>query len=317
MDFSHGAKLFRWYNIRVVATFVSRIVIGCSIIRGEDGDISRPGTSDQYFIVRKIPKVVQSSFCKGILLDSHQGDSSSIPGRITHDAAGRRVFSGISRFLRPRIPPLLRSRLISRSLALEISLLRADHICQLNQLRFCLQSTMSLQHCPNRHTHVRYIAEREEENRETLRSFLRTVCQLDLRGCVRRRWERLMELPVRLGGYGGPRMASSIVREFPSSESRERKQASLSSIQRRAVASLVSPFDRSSDTHKTPCYGVKRCRERKLNIKASEHVKVDVLTQIKRPCPQHQHTQFLPPSPPLNPPLRGDSQKTSCILRVP
>ncbi|KAJ8885588.1 hypothetical protein PR048_011786 [Dryococelus australis] len=36
----------------------------CSIIRGEDGDISRTGTSDQFVTVRKIFKVVQS-FCKG------------------------------------------------------------------------------------------------------------------------------------------------------------------------------------------------------------------------------------------------------------
>ncbi|KAJ8874755.1 hypothetical protein PR048_025621, partial [Dryococelus australis] len=45
MDFSHGAVLFRWQNISIVAAFVSRIVMGCSIIRGEDGDISRPRTT--------------------------------------------------------------------------------------------------------------------------------------------------------------------------------------------------------------------------------------------------------------------------------
>ncbi|KAJ8894892.1 hypothetical protein PR048_000199 [Dryococelus australis] len=31
----------------------------------------------------------------------------------------------------------------------------------------------------------------------------------------------------------------------------------------------------SSDTHKTPCDRVKRCRERKINVKASERVNVD------------------------------------------
>ncbi|KAJ8872262.1 hypothetical protein PR048_025864 [Dryococelus australis] len=39
----------------------------------------------------------------------------------------------------------------------------------------------------------------------------------------------------------------------------------------------------SSDTHKTPYDRVKRCRERKINIKASERVNVDVFTQNKRP----------------------------------
>ncbi|KAJ8897578.1 hypothetical protein PR048_002927 [Dryococelus australis] len=38
-----------------------------------------------------------------------------------------------------------------------------------------------------------------------------------------------------------------------------------------------------SDTHKTPYDRVKRCQERKLNIKASERVNVDVFTQNKWP----------------------------------
>ncbi|KAJ8872118.1 hypothetical protein PR048_025720 [Dryococelus australis] len=38
-----------------------------------------------------------------------------------------------------------------------------------------------------------------------------------------------------------------------------------------------------SDTHKIPYDRVKRCRERKINIKASERVNVDVFTQNKRP----------------------------------
>ncbi|KAJ8869763.1 hypothetical protein PR048_028771 [Dryococelus australis] len=37
------------------------------------------------------------------------------------------------------------------------------------------------------------------------------------------------------------------------------------------------------DTHKTPHDRVKLCRERKINIKASERVSVDVFTQDKRP----------------------------------
>ncbi|KAJ8872675.1 hypothetical protein PR048_026287 [Dryococelus australis] len=40
----------------------------------------------------------------------------------------------------------------------------------------------------------------------------------------------------------------------------------------------------SSDTHKTPYDRVKRGRERKINIKASERVNVDVFTQNKRQC---------------------------------
>ncbi|KAJ8896820.1 hypothetical protein PR048_002166 [Dryococelus australis] len=35
-----------------------------------------------------------------------------------------------------------------------------------------------------------------------------------------------------------------------------------------------------------------RCRERKINIKASERVNVDVFTPNKRPCRQHMQTQF-------------------------
>ncbi|KAJ8894147.1 hypothetical protein PR048_006757 [Dryococelus australis] len=48
---------------------------------------------------------------------------------------------------------------------------------------------------------------------------------------------------------------------------------------------------KSSDTHKTPYDRVKRCRERKINIKASERVKVDVFPQ-RRQCPQHSQTIF-------------------------
>ncbi|KAJ8897725.1 hypothetical protein PR048_003075 [Dryococelus australis] len=53
------------------------------------------------------------------------------------------------------------------------------------------------------------------------------------------------------------------------------------------------PPNKRGDTHKTPYDRVKRCWEREMNIKASERVNVDVFTQIKRPCPQHSHTQFL------------------------
>ncbi|KAJ8895192.1 hypothetical protein PR048_000517 [Dryococelus australis] len=48
----------------------------------------------------------------------------------------------------------------------------------------------------------------------------------------------------------------------------------------------------SIDTHKTPYDRVKRCRERKINIKASERVNVDVFTHDKRLCLQHSQTQF-------------------------
>ncbi|KAJ8898158.1 hypothetical protein PR048_003518 [Dryococelus australis] len=52
-----------------------------------------------------------------------------------------------------------------------------------------------------------------------------------------------------------------------------------------------------SDTYKTPYDRVKRCRESKINIKASERVNVDVFTQNKRPCPQHSHTPFFCEAP--------------------
>ncbi|KAJ8880356.1 hypothetical protein PR048_016825 [Dryococelus australis] len=48
----------------------------------------------------------------------------------------------------------------------------------------------------------------------------------------------------------------------------------------------------SSDTHKTVYDRVKRCRERKIDIKASERVNVDAFARNKRPYPQHSHTQF-------------------------
>ncbi|KAJ8885687.1 hypothetical protein PR048_011885 [Dryococelus australis] len=48
----------------------------------------------------------------------------------------------------------------------------------------------------------------------------------------------------------------------------------------------------SSDTHKTPYNRVKRCQERKINIKASECGKVDVFTQYKRPAKTSQNCDF-------------------------
>ncbi|KAJ8883406.1 hypothetical protein PR048_015249 [Dryococelus australis] len=48
----------------------------------------------------------------------------------------------------------------------------------------------------------------------------------------------------------------------------------------------------SSDTHKTPYDRVKHCRERNINIKASERVNVAVFTQNKQQCPQQSHTPF-------------------------
>ncbi|KAJ8867522.1 hypothetical protein PR048_031324 [Dryococelus australis] len=67
-------------------------------------------------------------------LASHQGESGSIPGRVTveivrDDAVGLRVFSVISRFPRPFIPATY--SLQSPSSALQISLLRAARISPL------------------------------------------------------------------------------------------------------------------------------------------------------------------------------------------
>ncbi|KAJ8895592.1 hypothetical protein PR048_000928 [Dryococelus australis] len=68
----------------------------------------------------------------------------------------------------------------------------------------------------------------------------------------------------------------------------------------RRIAARVSVLNKirasqkqCTDFHKTPYDGVKRCRERKINIKAFERINVDVFTQNKRPCLQHSHTQFL------------------------
>ncbi|KAJ8866361.1 hypothetical protein PR048_032204 [Dryococelus australis] len=58
----------------------------------------------------------------------------------------------------------------------------------------------------------------------------------------------------------------------------------------------TAPQKQSSNTHKTPYDRVKRCRERKINIKTSERVNVDVFTQNKRPCPKHSQTQFCFPA---------------------
>ncbi|KAJ8877022.1 hypothetical protein PR048_021474 [Dryococelus australis] len=51
----------------------------------------------------------------------------------------------------------------------------------------------------------------------------------------------------------------------------------------------------SRDTHETPYDRVKRCRERKINIKASERVNVDVFTQNKRPRPRHTQKKKISP----------------------
>ncbi|KAJ8866746.1 hypothetical protein PR048_032607 [Dryococelus australis] len=63
-----------------------------------------------------------------------------------------------------------------------------------------------------------------------------------------------------------------------------------------------------SDTNKTSYDRVKRCRERKINIKAPERVNVDVFTQNKRPCPQHSH-----PPPPAH--LRNQMVMVACCSR--
>ncbi|KAJ8891247.1 hypothetical protein PR048_010762 [Dryococelus australis] len=72
------------------------------------------------------------------LLASHQDEPGSSPGGATpgfsyvitapNDVAGRRAFSGISRFPRPCIPPLLRTRVASPSPALKTSMLSRQHL---------------------------------------------------------------------------------------------------------------------------------------------------------------------------------------------
>ncbi|KAJ8886208.1 hypothetical protein PR048_012417 [Dryococelus australis] len=86
------------------------------------------------------------------LFTSYQGEPGSIPSRVTpvfsqvvivpDDAAGRQVFSGISRFSRPCIPALLHSHLISPASALKTSLIRAAQSWPINRTR-----SKIAQHC--------------------------------------------------------------------------------------------------------------------------------------------------------------------------
>ncbi|KAJ8884378.1 hypothetical protein PR048_016235 [Dryococelus australis] len=71
-------------------------------------------------------------------------------GILLDDAAGRRVFSGISRFPHRYVPTLLHSHLISLSLALKTSLLNHAEITQLNLLPFYTQRCNSTS-CENPH----------------------------------------------------------------------------------------------------------------------------------------------------------------------
>ncbi|KAJ8866336.1 hypothetical protein PR048_032179 [Dryococelus australis] len=75
------------------------------------------------------------------VLASHQGESGIIPGRVTFgfsrvgivpdDAAGRRVFSGISRFPRPSVPVLLHTHLNHPHRLSRTSLLKAAQLSSL------------------------------------------------------------------------------------------------------------------------------------------------------------------------------------------
>ncbi|KAJ8879967.1 hypothetical protein PR048_020588 [Dryococelus australis] len=77
------------------------------------------------------------------LVDSHQGEPSSIPGGVASafsrvgiapdDATARRVFSGVSRSYRPFIPALLHTHLVSPSSALNSSMLRATQTSSLTR----------------------------------------------------------------------------------------------------------------------------------------------------------------------------------------
>ncbi|KAJ8883668.1 hypothetical protein PR048_015522 [Dryococelus australis] len=69
------------------------------------------------------------------------------------------------------------------------------------------------------------------------------------------------------------------------------RQKAQSKYRNRMLLEIASQ-KQSSDTHKTAYDRVKRCRERKINIKACERVNVDVFTQNKRQCPQHSQPNF-------------------------
>ncbi|KAJ8868416.1 hypothetical protein PR048_029932 [Dryococelus australis] len=80
---------------------------------------------------------------------------------------------------------------------------------------------------------------------------------------------------------------------------------SLVEIYRNRIRLEIASQKQSSGTHKTPYDRVERCREREINIEATERVSVEVLTRNKRPSPQHNHTPFL---------CLGDCE---CFLRLP
>ncbi|KAJ8894397.1 hypothetical protein PR048_007048 [Dryococelus australis] len=111
--------------------------------------------------------------------------------------------------------------------------------------------------------------------REVSGAALMTLYQRNHGQGVKRGWQRSLTSPL-------PNLedlvwsGARIVEASPKSKYRNRTRLERASQKQ------------SSDTHETPYDLVKRCREYKINIKASERVNVDVFTQNKRPCPQHK-----------------------------
>ncbi|KAJ8871592.1 hypothetical protein PR048_027918 [Dryococelus australis] len=90
---------------------------------------------------------------------------------------------------------------------------------------------------------------------------------------------------------GGPIKLLGELCKFTSTNSNDRFRRT-NVVQHAAFKSRTTVKLRNHDTHKIPFDRVERCRERQINIKAPERVKVNVTTQNKRQCPQHSQTQF-------------------------
>ncbi|KAJ8894321.1 hypothetical protein PR048_006941 [Dryococelus australis] len=131
-------RLFHRRKLAFVA-WISNSTVTHIICRVKRGD----GSAARWFSalrVRTTRRHNRPYHCASNWLDHSPPSSGSIPGggggsppylRMWNDAAGRRVFSGISRFPRPCIPALLRTRLVSPTSALETSNLGAAQLSSL------------------------------------------------------------------------------------------------------------------------------------------------------------------------------------------
>ncbi|KAJ8867485.1 hypothetical protein PR048_031287 [Dryococelus australis] len=255
---------------------------------------------------------------------THLGEPGSIPGGVApgfshvgtmpDDVTGSRVFSGISRFPRPCIPALLHTiHLASSSSVVKTSMSRA---AQISPLRTLLTSFIQF---------AQYSVTAETLARLGRRS--------DEAQGVRARVARIAPSPLDLG-RGVPTGVHPTLRPvyhdavpaylylFVAAFEAERCGSDKDHFATRIKYTIVvtgkamnwlavfsscyvylnrirleRAFQKqASDTHNTLYDRVKRCRERRINIKASERVNVDVFMQNKRPCPNTATPYFIRPS---------------------